>query len=226
MTLCNKAALLVLFFSMPAAWAFHIDTLMRVVEKDTEYLEITGEHEREYIYTQLTQVITDKNGEIKERPLNPEQVSSWPIIVEPGEIVLNKSDKVRVRITRNGQQQDNDQVMGLAFIPEKVSGKPAESSGLNIAVGYKAWLFILGKSLLKGQVTATRKDGYLVIDNMTNKILRIVPMGCSEYDKEECRGALISLPQTRKQIDVTDGIRSLDIYLINDSQKKVKVITL
>ncbi|HAK6119785.1 TPA: hypothetical protein H2R31_004934 [Salmonella enterica] len=61
---------------------------------------------------------------------------------------------------------------------------------------------------------------------MTNKILRIVPGGCAGNRKDECSGAVISLPQTRKQIDDTDSIRSLAIYLIGNSQKKIKVITL
>ncbi|EAW8185584.1 hypothetical protein HX52_25815 [Salmonella enterica] len=61
---------------------------------------------------------------------------------------------------------------------------------------------------------------------MTNKILRIVPGGCAGNRKDECSGAVISLPQTRKQIDDTDSVRSLTIYLIGNSQKKIKVITL
>ncbi|HFW3091205.1 TPA: hypothetical protein ACIBE3_004914 [Salmonella enterica subsp. enterica serovar Reading] len=226
MALFYRTVLIFLFFSVPAARGFQIDTLTRVINKDNEYLEITGDHDREYIYTRLTQVFPDNKGGLREVPLDPGQVSSWPVIVEPGEIVLDKADQVRVRIMRNGPQQDEDRVLGLAFIPENVSGKTGRNSGLQISVGYKAWLFIPGKSPLKGQVTAVRENGKLIIDNMTNKILRIVPGGCAGNRKYECSGAVISLPQTRKQIDDTDSIRSLAIYLIGNSQKKIKVITL
>lgn len=211
---------------MSDARAFQTDTLTRVIDKDTQYIEITGEHDREYIYTQLTQVLTDKQDGLREVPVNPEQVSSWPVIVEPGEIVIDKADKIRVRITRNGPQQDEDRVSGLAFIPENVHGKQIQRSGLQISVGYKVWLFIPGKAPLKGQITAFRKDGKVIIENMTNKIVRIVPDGCAENNKSECSGTVISLPQTRKQLETAEHVRTLDIYLINDSQKKIKVITL
>lgn len=221
-----KTVLVVLCLSLPAARAFQIDTLTRVIDKDNEYLEITGEHDREYIYTQLTQIFTDNKEGIREIPLNPEQVSAWPVIVEPGEIVLDNGDKVRVRITRNGPRRDEDIVLGLAFIPEKVSGKSAKSLGLQISVGYKAWLFIPGKAPLQGLVTAHKENGKLVIDNATNKILRMVPGGCDAGIKEECAGSVISLPGLRKQITVAEGVRTLDIYMIDDSQEKIKVITL
>lgn len=223
---CRRTILIILFFIMSDARAFQIDTLTRVIDKDTQYIEITGEHDREYIYTQLTQVLMDKQDGLREVPVNPEQVSSWPVIVEPGEIVIDKADKIRVRITRNGPQQDEDRVSGLAFIPEKVHDKQIQRSGLQISVGYKVWLFIPGKASLKGQITAFRKDGKVIIENMTNKIVRIVPDGCAEKNKSECNGTVISLPQSSKQLEAAEHVRTLDIYLINDSQKKIKVITL
>ncbi|ATB11817.1 hypothetical protein EC2729250_3433 [Escherichia coli 2729250] len=61
---------------------------------------------------------------------------------------------------------------------------------------------------------------------MTNKILRIVPDDCSGKNKSECAGAVILLPYTSKQIDDSEHVQTLSIYLINDLHKKIKVITL
>ncbi|ATB16858.1 TPA: hypothetical protein J2F72_004760 [Escherichia coli] len=61
---------------------------------------------------------------------------------------------------------------------------------------------------------------------MTNKILRIVPDDCLEKNKSECVGAIILLPQASKQIDNSEHVHTLSIYLINDLHKKIKVITL
>ncbi len=219
-------AILIVFFIGSDVQAFQIDTLTKVIDKDTQYIEITGEYEREYIYTQLTQLLTDKKHGLREIPFNPEDISSWPIIVEPGEIVLDKADKIRVKIIRNGPQQDEDRVSGLAFIPEKVRRKKIQDSGLQISVGYKVWLFIPGKSPLKGQIKASKKSGNITIENMTNKILRIVPDDCSGKNKSECAGAVILLPYTSKQIDDSEHVQTLSIYLINDLHKKIKVITL
>lgn len=226
MTFFLRYVFIVTILSIPQAWSFQIDTLSRVINNDTEYLEITGDNEREYIYTQLTQVFTNKKDGFREELLNPEFISSWPVIVEPGEIVLDKYDKIRIKITRNVQQQDEDTIVGLSFIPDNVSRKLNKDSGLNISIGYKAWLFIPGKSPLRGQVTAFKNNGKLVINNMTNKILRIVLDGCKKDVRQQCNGSVISLPTTTKEIDVTENIRLLDIYLINDIQKKVRTITL
>lgn len=227
MMLLFRAYVCLLFFIIaPAAQGFEVDTLMKVVTKENEYLEITGQQEREYIYTQLTQVVSDKNGGLQEIPFEPGKVSDWPVIVEPGEIVLDKRDKVRVRINRNGPRRECDIVLGLSFIPEKISVKSSGDTGLQISVGYKSWLFIPGKSKLKGQVTASRKNGFVVIENMTNKILRLIPAGCGAGLKGSCNGSVISLPGTIKKIETMDGVRTLNVYLIDDSQNMVKVIAL
>lgn len=213
------------FFSVCAP-AFQVNTLTKIISEDNDSLILTGDAGREYLYTSVSRVRTDRAGNIHEDLLEPDDIENWPVIVEPGEVILDQGDEIRVRINRNGPQNQDDIVLGLSFIPESTTDNSTKGSGLQIAVGYKTWLFIPGKAPLKGHMTAFREGGKLVIDNMTNKILRIIPGGCAKNSKEECTGALISLPQTQKRIDNTDSVRSLDIYLIGDSQKKIEVIKL
>ncbi|EJG5422732.1 hypothetical protein NAD24_004857, partial [Salmonella enterica] len=132
--------------------AFQVDTLSKVIVKDNESLVVTGDTGREYLYTSLSRVYVDSAGNIQETLLSPDDVENWPLIVEPGEIILDRGDDVRVKINRNGQQLPEDTVLGLSFIPENVKKNEQKGSGLQMSVGYKTWLFIPGTSQLRGKV--------------------------------------------------------------------------
>lgn len=215
-----------IFFSAYAP-AFQVDTLSKVISKDDDSLILTGDAGREYLYTSLSRVRVDRMGNIHEDLLAPENIENWPVIVDPGEVILDQGDEVRVRINRNGPQDQDDIVLGLSFIPERTINNRAKGSGLQVSVGYKAWLFIPGKALLSGDVTAYRKANKIIIDNTTNKILRIMVHG------DNCSGSgdgtdnsLMSLPGTKKEIDATKGKLILDFYGIDSAQKKVKELAL
>ncbi|EBM7368366.1 hypothetical protein NYH65_004962, partial [Salmonella enterica] len=138
-------AAVVVTYSIPGS-AFQVDTLSKVIAKDNESLVVTGDAEREYLYTTLSRVYVDSAGNIQETLLSPDDVENWPLIVEPGEIILDRGDDVRVKINRNGQQLAEDTVLGLSFIPENVKKNEQKGSGLQMSVGYKTWLFIPGTS--------------------------------------------------------------------------------
>ncbi|EAU3478339.1 hypothetical protein D8T09_27715, partial [Salmonella enterica] len=139
----------VVTYSITAS-AFQVDTLSKVIVKDNESLVVTGDTGREYLYTSLSRVYVDSAGNIQETLLSPDDVENWPLIVEPGEIILDRGDDVRVKINRNGQQLPEDTVLGLSFIPENVKKNEQKGSGLQMSVGYKTWLFIPGTSKLRG----------------------------------------------------------------------------
>lgn len=215
-----------IFFSAYAP-AFQVDTLSKIILKDDDSLILTGDAGREYLYTSLSRVRVDRMGNIHEDLLAPENIENWPVIVDPGEVILDQGDEVRVRINRNGPQGQDDIVLGLSFIPERMINNRAKGSGLQVSVGYKAWLFIPGKAPLSGDVTAYRKANKIIIDNTTNKILRIMVHGDnSSGSGDGTDNSLMSLPGTKKEIDATKGKLILDFYGIDSAQKKVKELTL
>ncbi|ECI0840258.1 hypothetical protein AU892_24255 [Salmonella enterica subsp. diarizonae] len=220
------AIFLSIFFSACAP-AFQVDTLSKIITKDDDSLVLTGDTGREYLYTSLSRVRVDHAGNIHEDPLVPEDIESWPVIVDPGEVILDQGDEVRVRINRNGPQDQDDIVLGLSFIPESTTNNKAKGSGLQVSVGYKAWLFIPGNAPLSGDVTTSRKANKIVIDNTTNKILRIMVNGDnSSRISNATDNTLMSLPGTKKEIDVTKGKIILGIYTIDSTKKKIKELTL
>ncbi|EAW1164912.1 hypothetical protein PX617_005042 [Salmonella enterica subsp. enterica] len=212
-------AAVVVTYSIPGS-AFQVDTLSKVIAKDNESLVVTGDAEREYLYTTLSRVYVDSAGDIQETLLSPDDVENWPLIVEPGEIILDRGDDVRVKINRNGQQLAEDTVLGLSFIPENVKKNEQKGSGLQMSVGYKTWLFIPGTSQLRGKVSAYRNGDKIFISNSTNKILRIV----INSDKTE-NGFFMSLPGTKKEFVSIRGEEVIDFYLV-DKSGKIKEIKL
>ncbi|EEG7923220.1 hypothetical protein NF163_003188 [Salmonella enterica] len=206
-------------YSIPGS-AFQVDTLSKIIAKENESLVVTGDTGREYLYTSLTRVYVDSAGNIQETLLSPDDVENWPVIVEPGEIILDRGDNVRVKINRNGQQLPEDTVLGLSFIPEIAKKNEQKGSGLQMSVGYKTWLFIPGTSVLRGKVSAYRNGNKIFISNSTNKILRVV----INSDKNE-NGLFISLPGTKKEFDSIKGEEVVDFYLV-DRSEKIKEIKL
>ncbi len=207
--------------------AFQVDTLSKIISKDNDSLILTGDTGREYLYTSLSRVRVDRGGNIHEDLLDPEDIENWPVIVDPGEVILDQGDEVRIRINRNGPQSPDDIVLGLSFIPENTTNNSAKGSGLQISVGYKTWLFIPGKKPLRGDVTAYRKATKIVIDNNTNKILRIMVHGDNSSGSDNgTDNSLISLPGTKKEIDAIKGKLILDFYGIDGAQEKIKELTL
>ncbi|EAN5735412.1 hypothetical protein EJD04_21860 [Salmonella enterica] len=215
-----------IFFSAYAP-AFQVDTLSKIISKDDDSLILTGDAGREYLYTSLSRVRVDRMGNIHEDLLAPENIENWPVIVDPGEVILDEGDEVRVRINRNGPQDQDDIVLGLSFIPERTINNRAKGSGLQVSVGYKAWLFIPGQAPFRGDVTAYRTATKIVIDNNTNKILRIMVHGDNSLVSDNgTDNSLMSLPGTKKEIDAIKGKLILDVYRIDGAQGKIKELTL
>lgn len=217
--------LLTLFF-VHSVQAFKVDTLSKIVSRDKEYIILSGEGSREFVYTSLTHARTNQQGEIYEEQLDPSMVSEWPVIIEPGEVILDNYDEVRLKITRNSSVLHDDTVIGLSFIPDKVKASETKDSGLQLSVGYKTWLFLPGTSSLTGDVSVSRKNNDAVINNDTNKILRVVVDNCGKERSDSCSGMVMSLPGTKKIINTPGEQLHLEFYTIDEKQKKIKELTL
>lgn len=212
-----------------SCFAFQVSTLYKVFDIDNNnYITLTGDNtQREYIYTTLSQVTVTPTGDLKEDALKPEDIAQWPVIIEPGEIVLNTGEEIRLSITKNVETIVNDRVLGISFIPEQTqSGQHKDNTGLQMAIGYKTWLFIPGSSALEGNVKTTRKGQQVFIENRTNKVLRVVIENCKEVNTEPCSGFVFSLPNTTKIVEVNESKATLTIYTIANAEEKLKEVIL
>lgn len=205
--------------------AFQVSTLYKIIENKDSYITLTGNSEREFIYTSLSQIKVDNNGELKESTLSPEYISKWPVIVEPGEIILNGNEEVRVKITKNIERLFEDQVIGLSFIPD-ILDKKNSNADIKIAMGYKTWLFIPGESDLKGDVYTTRDKNTIFINNKTNKILMLnIDDKNSKTNTPTFGDVIFSLPGTKKSINVENKVK-IFFHTLNNNQEKIKEVTL
>lgn len=220
---------IVTIFVPQSCFAFQVSTLYKVINQDDHnYITLTGDNPyREYIYTTLSRVTVTKNGELSEEALKPEEVAQWPVIVEPGEIVLDTGEDVRVNITKNMKTPAEDSVLGVAFIPEPAQAhSDKKNTGLHMAIGYKTWLFIPGTAPLVGNISATRKGEQVLIQNQTNKILRVTIDNCTKVNTVPCHGFVFSLPNTTKSIAVKENKATLSMYTITTTPEKLKEVIL
>lgn len=225
----KQLSFIVMILVSQSCFAVQVSTLYKVIDQNEHnYLTLTGNNShREYVYTTLSRVIVTDKGELRETALKPEEVAQWPVIVEPGEIVLDTGEEVRVNITKNVNTVLDDSVLGLSFIPEPTQKKSdKKETGLQMAIGYKIWLFIPGTSPLKGEVSAIRKGHQVFIENKTNKVLRVAIENCDKVNTEPCSGFVFSLPNTTKSVEVKKSKATFSIYTIANSQEKLKEVIL
>ncbi|EBC1670944.1 hypothetical protein RQ094_003886 [Salmonella enterica] len=199
-----------------SASAFHVDSMLKVFSEKNNHFILTSEKKegRDYIFVSLTEMKLKPDGGYQEIPLNPEAVAEWPIIISPGDIVLDSGDEVKVNIIRNSPQPADDRVIGVAFIPD-AENRMVNGAALQIALGYKAWLIIPGSAPFKGNVETYRSENSIIINNMTNKILRIGINECQEHEDKICSDEIISLPGSHKKIATSGKELSINIYTLS-----------
>lgn len=220
--------LLLLIFTTPTLVnAFSIDSLLKVMSDKDNYIILSSDKQngREFIHVSLSKLMLSGEDKGKEIMLDPQSVSTWPVLIEPGEVVLDAGDEVRVNIIRNSDRQENDILVGVSFIPdpERVN---INISALQVALGYKTWLVIPGTSPFTGDVSAKREGKEIIIDNASNKIIRVLPENCIGVKPSDCIDSIISLPGTKKQIDSSLIRTTLSFYEFSTLSKKIKEITL
>ncbi|EBC6662444.1 hypothetical protein C1B90_21220 [Salmonella enterica] len=206
--------------------AFLVDSLSKVVDEEDEFIVIKGENSREYIFTSLSIIEITPDGKVIESKVNPEDVSQWPVITSPSEIIIDKYDEVRIKIFKNIKKPIKDTVMGLSLIPEQVKRNNKNGSALNLAIGYKVWLFISGTEKINGDVFVKRIGKEAIITNKTNKILRVAVDSCKTNSVKDCYGDILSMPGTIKTINIPVQETKFSFYMINANQSKVKELAI
>lgn len=208
--------------------AFKVDSLLKVMNGQDNSVVLTSDREsgREYIHVSLSGIVMSGDDKGKEFPLDANNVSAWPVLVEPGEVVLDAGDEVKLKIIRNSERQSEDMVIGISFIPD-AERVQIDNSSLQVSVGYKTWLILPGTSELIGDIRARRDGKKIIIDNISNKIIRVLPESCASNLPSECLSNIISLPGTSKIIDTeSSGKNTLVFYSFADLSKKLKEVVL
>ncbi|EFM8799895.1 hypothetical protein H9N62_004938 [Escherichia coli] len=221
---------LFIFFLLPiSAYAFNVDSMVKYHNKDN-YFVLTGDKKdsREYIYTTITELTTE-NGKNIEKEFMSSNISSWPVITEPSEIILGEDDKVRVKVDKTFENTKEDRVFGITFTPDLLGG--GQGKKYNIGFGYKVWMVVPGNSPLKGDVSVVSggvQGGY-IINNNTNKFIEMDVNYCgNDPESSSCKGQLFIRPNSDKKLILEKKVKNVvfRFYINGDKNKEIKTISL
>lgn len=220
-----------LFFLPFTASAFNIDSMIKVSGTEQEnYFLISGSgHGREYVYITLSELISDRNNKHHEVIFDASNVTVWPVLAEPSELIVSSGEQVKVKIAKNYGSSGADRIFGITFTPDVLD----ESKGgkYHLPLGYKSWFIIPGSEPVVGSMSARKGEhkGDYIISNNTNKVMNVKVTYCNTPDEKDCMEQIITRPYADKQISLGDKVTSpeIDFYTISDNQnipvKKIKL---
>ncbi|EDZ6276216.1 hypothetical protein GSC38_004785, partial [Salmonella enterica] len=89
--------------------AFQIDSMIKVADSNNEnHLIVTGNSSsREFLYITLSELISDENNQTKEIVYNADNISIWPIVAQPAEIIVSNGEQVKVDIVKKYEASSN-----------------------------------------------------------------------------------------------------------------------
>lgn len=210
--------------------AFQIDSMIKVADSNNEnHLIVTGNSSsREFLYITLSELISDENNQTKEIVYNADNISIWPIVAQPAEIIVSNGEQVKVDIVKKYEASSNDRVFGIMFTPDIINKNVTNK--YNIPFGYKTWFIVPGTSKLTGRIDVYKgKEPYkYIINNDTNKVLDINIKSC-DGAKKECLNNLLLKPWTKKNVTLENNKQS-HVFIFyayeSGSKKEVKRISL
>ncbi len=214
-----------------AASAFNVDSMTKVSESEQEdyFLVSGGGHGREYVYVTLSELISDGNNKSHEVVFDASNVTVWPVVAEPSEIIVSSGEQVKVKIAKNYVSSGVDRIFGITFTPDVLD----ENQGkvYNISLGYKSWFIIPGSDPLAGDVSARKgeRKGDYIISNNTNKVMNVKFTYCNSPGGKDCVVYMTTRPYSDKKVSLGDKVTSTEIgfYTIsgdkNTPVKKVKL---
>ncbi|EDI1752819.1 hypothetical protein SIL91_004998 [Salmonella enterica] len=214
-----------------AASAFNVDSMTKVSESEQEdyFLVSGGGHGREYVYVTLSELISDGNNKSHEVVFDASNVTVWPVVAEPSEIIVSSGEQVKVKIAKNYVSSGVDRIFGITFTPDVLD----ENQGkvYNISLGYKSWFIVPGSDPLAGDVSARKgeRKGDYVISNNTNKVMNVKFTYCNSPGGKDCVVQMTTRPYSDKKVSLGDKVTSTEIgfYTISgDKNTPVKKIKL
>lgn len=218
------------FLSFSAS-AFNVDSMMKVSESEQEdyFLVSGGGHGREYVYVTLSELISDGNNKSHEVVFDASNVTVWPVVAEPSEIIVSSGEQVKVKIAKNYVPSGADRIFGITFTPDVLSEEQEKT--YNISLGYKSWFIVPGSEPLVGNVSAGKGEhkGDYVISNKTNKVMNVKITYCNAPDGKDCMVQMAIRPYSDKKVSLGDKVTSteVDFYTVSGDQntpvKKIKL---
>lgn len=214
-------SLLLLSFT---ASAFNIDSVIKIAgqdEKENYFLVSSGGNGREYIYVTLSELISDGNNKSHEVTFDASNVTVWPVMAEPADIIVSSGEQVKVKIIKNYATSGSDRIFGITFTPDVLDQNQGER--YSVPLGYKAWFIIPGSDPVTGSVSARKGEqkGDYVISNNTNKVMNVKFTYCTSPGEKGCISQITTRPYSDKKVSLGDKATSAEIefYTISGDQK-------
>ncbi|HFW3090911.1 TPA: hypothetical protein ACIBE3_004586 [Salmonella enterica subsp. enterica serovar Reading] len=213
-----------LLFLSFAASAFNIDSVTKVYAPDENenYFLVSGNGKgREYIYVTLSELISDGNNKSHEVAFDASNVTIWPVVAEPADIIVSSGEQVKVKIIKNYVPSGPDRIFGITFTPDVLDRN--QGGQYSISFGYKAWFIIPGSEPVTGNVSAAKGEhrGDYIIRNNTNKVMKVKLSYCTSAGEKGCMAQMVTRPYSDKKVSLGDKATSLDVefYTVSGDQK-------
>lgn len=220
-----------LFFLPFAASAFNVDSMIKIsgAEQDNYFLVSGSKHSREYIYITLSELISDKNNKHHEIIFDANNVTVWPVVAEPSELIVPFGEQVKIKIIKNYISSGADRIFGITFTPDVLGESQGEQ--YHLPLGYKSWFIVPGSEPMVGNMSARRGEhkGDYIISNNTNKVMNVKITYCDTPGKIGCMAQITTRPYANKQISLGDKVTSpeIEFYTVSGDQntpvKKIKL---
>lgn len=220
--------LIYLFLFLPfVTQAFQVDSMIKIADKEDYFIVTGNDQRREYVYITLSELISSNGSKPQEISYDASNVTAWPVVAEPSELVISSGEQVKVKINKNYGLSGNDRVFGVTFTPDIINAR--KENDVNIPFGYKAWFIIPGQDALKGDITVTkgRNPGEYFVHNKTNKVLDVRINTCPKGERGKCKSKLITRPWSSKKVNLDKKAVNAEFEffsLTGDSKEVIKRI--
>ncbi|HCK0391762.1 TPA: hypothetical protein NM844_000921 [Salmonella enterica] len=212
--------------------AFDIDGMIKVSDTEDFFLVNGSGSGREYLYVTLSELISDQNNKYHEIIFDAGNVTIWPIIAEPSEVIVSKGEQVKVKIIKKYHSSGADRIFGVTFTPDVIEpNKEGKNKKINLPLGYKSWFIVPGKEPMIGTLNVRKGEhtGDYIINNNTNKVMNIKVNYCNYANEHGCITQIISRPYAEKKVSLGSNVKLAEIEFYNisgDQAKPVKKIKL
>lgn len=212
--------------------AFNIDGMIKVSDTEDFFLVNGSGNGREYLYVTLSELISDQNNKYHEVIYDANNVTIWPIIAEPSEVIISQGEQVKVKILKNYHSSGADRIFGVTFTPDVIeTNKEGKEKKINLPLGYKSWFIVPGKEPMVGSLNVRKGEqtGDYIINNNTNKVMNIKVNYCSFTNESGCVTQIISRPHSDKKISLGSNVKLAEIEFFTisgDQTKPVKKVKL
>ncbi|AOV96284.1 hypothetical protein A9798_04560 [Edwardsiella hoshinae] len=208
-----KYLLLFLLLAAQPLAAFTLDALFKVDGENNRFFLLNNpDKEPVYLAINLSELRRKADGRYQESPLQPEAFLSWPIYLDPSELVIDGEGEVRVAVVRVAGPVAEDRILGITFVPDTLRQQAQTGSSISLAIGYKAWYLLPGTQPIQGAPAAWLANGQLHFANRSNKVLQMELDLCRDQsppsgaERNICYAEALLLPGNSKTMALPTAI--------------------